>query len=127
MKATFFRCRAENRAPAKYQGADSWFGNGVPGGQRGYEWILGNPTNAAPDFRGKSHLGDYSDSLMELDADIGKVMDELRADAPNTIVILTGDNGSWLDAYPDAGTIPFRGEKGWRLKAAGVCPLPADF
>lgn len=82
-----------------------------------------NPTNAAPDFRGKSHLGDYSDSLMELDADIGKVMDEIRADAPNTIVILTADNGAWLDAYPDAGTIPFRGEKGsafeggWRVPA----------
>ena len=41
-----------------------------------------NPTNAAPDFAGKSHLGDYSDSLMELDADIGKVMDEIRKDAP---------------------------------------------
>ena len=37
-----------------------------------------NPTNAAPDFAGKSHLGDYSDSLMELDADIGKVMDDIR-------------------------------------------------
>jgi len=80
-----------------------------------------NPTNAAPEFRGKSHLGDYSDSLMELDADIGRVMDEIRADAPNTIVILTADNGAWLDAYPDAGTTPFRGEKGspfeggWRV------------
>jgi arylsulfatase len=85
-------------------------------------WIkMHNPTNAAPDFRGKSHLGDYSDSLMEMDADIGKVMDEIRADAPNTIVILTADNGAWLDAYPDAGTTPFRGEKGtpfeggWRV------------
>jgi arylsulfatase len=82
-----------------------------------------NPTNAAPDFRGKSHLGDYSDSLMELDADVGRVMDEIRADAPNTIVILTADNGAWLDAYPDAGTTPFRGEKGsafeggWRVPA----------
>ena len=38
-----------------------------------------NPTNAAPDFAGRSHLGDYSDSLMELDADIGKVMDAIRA------------------------------------------------
>jgi len=82
-----------------------------------------NPTNAAPDFRGKSHLGDYSDSLMELDADIGRVMDELRADAPNTIVIVTADNGAWMDAYPDAGTTPFRGEKGspfeggWRVPA----------
>ena len=80
-----------------------------------------NPTNAAPDFAGKSKLGDYSDSLMELDADIGKVMDEIRKDAPNTIVIVTADNGAWLDAYPDAGTTPFRGEKGspfeggWRV------------
>src|SRR5271170_2848992 len=82
-----------------------------------------NPTNAAPDFAGKSHLGDYSDSLMEMDADIGKIMDEIRKDAPNTIVILTADNGAWLDAYPDAGTTPFRGEKGspfeggWRVPA----------
>jgi arylsulfatase A-like enzyme len=80
-----------------------------------------NPTNAAPDFAGKSHLGDYSDSLMELDADIGKIMDTIRAVAPNTIVIVTADNGAWLDAYPDAGTTPFRGEKGspfeggWRV------------
>ncbi len=80
-----------------------------------------NPTNAAPDFAGRSHLGDYSDSLMELDADIGKIMDEIRKDAPDTIVIVTADNGAWLDAYPDAGTTPFRGEKGspfeggWRV------------
>jgi hypothetical protein len=80
-----------------------------------------NPTNAAPAFRGRSHLGDYSDSLMEMDADIGRIMDEIRKDAPNTIVILTADNGAWLDAYPDAGTTPFRGEKGspfeggWRV------------
>ena len=82
-----------------------------------------NPTNAAPDFRGKSHLGDYSDSLMELDADIGRIMDAIRTEAPNTIVIVTADNGAWLDAYPDAGTQPFRGEKGsafeggWRVPA----------
>jgi arylsulfatase A-like enzyme len=80
-----------------------------------------NPTNAAPEFRGKSHLGDYSESLMEMDADIGRIMDEIRVDAPNTIVIVTADNGAWLDAYPDAGTTPFRGEKGspfeggWRV------------
>ncbi|TAK78346.1 MAG: arylsulfatase, partial [Gammaproteobacteria bacterium] len=79
------------------------------------------PTNAAPTFQGKSHLGDYSDSLMELDANVGRIMDTIRAEAPNTIVILTADNGAWLDAYPDAGTTPFRGEKGspfeggWRV------------
>jgi arylsulfatase A-like enzyme len=82
-----------------------------------------NPTNAAPEFRGRSHLGDYSDSLMELDADIGRIMDAIRSEAPDTIVILTADNGAWLDAYPDAGTTPFRGEKGspfeggWRVPA----------
>ncbi len=80
-----------------------------------------NPTNAAPAFRGRSHLGDYSDSLMELDSNIGRIMDALRAEAPDTIVILTADNGAWLDSYPDAGTTPFRGEKGtpfeggWRV------------
>ena len=61
-----------------------------------------NPTNAAPAFRGASHLGDYSDSLMELDSDIGRIMDEIRSDAPDTIVIVTADNGAWLDAYTDA-------------------------
>jgi arylsulfatase len=96
-----------------------------------------NPTNAAPAFRGKSHLGDYSDSLMEMDADIGHIMDEIRADAPNTIVILTADNGAWLDAWPDAGSTPFRGEKGssfeggWRVPAvmwwAGHIPERARY
>jgi arylsulfatase A-like enzyme len=28
------------------------------------------------------------------------------------MIIVTADNGAWLDAYPDAGTPPFRGEKG---------------
>ena len=80
-----------------------------------------NPTNAAPKFAGKSRLGDYSDSLMELDDNVGRIMDAIRTEAPNTIVVLTADNGAWQDAYPDAGTTPFRGEKGtafeggWRV------------
>jgi arylsulfatase A-like enzyme len=54
-------------------------------------------------------------------ADIGRIMEAIRAQAPNTIVIVTADNGAWVDAYPDAGTSPFRGEKGtpfeggWRV------------
>jgi arylsulfatase len=71
-----------------------------------------NPTNANKAFVGKSRLGDYSDSVIELDSDIGKVMDAIREVAPNTIVVVTADNGAWQDAYPDAGTSPFRGEKG---------------
>jgi len=81
-----------------------------------------NPTNPAPQFRGKSHLGNYSDSLMEMDYDIGRIMDEVRADAPNTIVIVTADNGAWLDAYPDAGTTPFRGDKGTPFEAGWRVP-----
>ena len=49
-------------------------------------------------------------------------MDEVRADAPNTIVIVTADNGAWLDAYPDAGTTPFRGEKGTPFEAGWRVP-----
>ena len=74
-----------------------------------------NPNNPAPKFAGKSHLGDYSDSMMELDDNIGRIMEAIRAEAPNTIVIVTADNGAWQDAYPDAGTHPFRGEKGTRV------------
>ena len=71
-----------------------------------------NPNIPAKAFIGKSHLGNYSDAMLELDSNIGKVMDAIRAEAPNTIVIITADNGAWQDAWPDAGTVPFRGEKG---------------
>jgi arylsulfatase A-like enzyme len=81
-----------------------------------------NPTNAAAKFAGKSRLGDYSDSLLELDDDIGRVMDAIRAEAPDTIVIVTADNGAWQDAYPDAGTTPFRGEKGTAFEAGWRVP-----
>jgi arylsulfatase A-like enzyme len=92
-----------------------------------------NPTNPAPAFRGKSHLGNYSDSMLELDSNIGRIMDAIRAEAPDTIVIITADNGAWQDAYPDAGTMPFRGEKGsafeggWRVPGIMWAPgrIPA--
>ena len=71
-----------------------------------------NPNIPAKEFIGKSHLGNYSDAMLEFDSNIGKVMDAIRAEAPNTIVIITADNGAWQDAWPDAGVVPFRGEKG---------------
>jgi hypothetical protein len=93
-----------------------------------------NPTNAAPEFRGRSHPGDYSDSLMEMDADIGRIMDELRAEAPNTIVILTADNGAWAGCLPRRwdDAVPRREglslEGGWRVPAIMWWPnhIPAD-
>jgi arylsulfatase len=80
-----------------------------------------NPTNPAPKFAGKSWLGDYSDSMLELDDNIGRIMEAIRAEAPDTIVVLAADNGAWTDAYPDAGTTPFRGEKGLAFEAGGAC------
>jgi arylsulfatase len=81
-----------------------------------------NPNNPAPKFAGKSRLGRYSDSVLELDDNIGRIMDAIRAEAPNTIVIVTADNGAWQDAWPDAGTHPFRGEKGSAFEAGWRVP-----
>jgi arylsulfatase A-like enzyme len=81
-----------------------------------------NPTNPAPPFRGKSKLGNYSDSMLELDANVGRIMDTIRTEAPDTIVIVTCDNGAWQDAWPDAGVTPFRGEKGSPFEGAFRVP-----
>jgi hypothetical protein len=81
-----------------------------------------NPNNPAKAFAGKTRLGRYSDSVLELDDNIGRIMDAIREHAPNTIVITTADNGAWQDAYPDAGTNPFRGEKGSSFEAGWRVP-----
>jgi arylsulfatase A-like enzyme len=81
-----------------------------------------NPNNPAKAFAGKSRLGNYSDSMMELDSNIGRIMDVVRAEAPNTIVVITADNGAWQDAWPDAGTHPYRGEKGSSFEAGWRVP-----
>jgi arylsulfatase len=81
-----------------------------------------NPNNPAPKFAGKTRLGRYSDAVLELDDNIGRVMDTIRAEAPNTIVIITADNGAWQDAWPDAGTHPYRGEKGSSFEAGWRVP-----
>ncbi|MEN3297432.1 MAG: hypothetical protein V7642_6685 [Burkholderiales bacterium] len=80
------------------------------------------PNRPSKAFVGKSHLGNYSDAMMELDSDIGRIMDTIRAEAPDTIVIITADNGAWQDAWPDAGTHPFRGEKGSPFEAGWRVP-----
>ena len=80
------------------------------------------PTSPNKAFLGKSHLGNYSDKMMEMDANIGRIMDAIRAEAPDTIVIHTADNGAWQDAWPDAGTNPFRGEKGTGFEGAFRVP-----
>jgi arylsulfatase A-like enzyme len=82
------------------------------------------PNNPAPEWRGKSHQGNFSDAIMEPDANVGKVLQAVRDNgiANDTIVIFSSDNGPWIDAWPDAGYSPFRGmkgtgfEAGWRVR-----------
>jgi arylsulfatase A-like enzyme len=73
------------------------------------------PNMPHPDYKHKSlSKSKYADSVVELDARIGHIMDkvhELGLDK-NTIVFYTTDNGAWQDVYPDAGYTPFRGTKG---------------
>jgi arylsulfatase A-like enzyme len=74
-----------------------------------------NPNFPSPEWEGKSPgRHPYLDSLMELDDNSGRVVQAIRdlGIAENTLVIWTTDNGAWVDAWPDAGYTPFRGEKG---------------
>ncbi|WP_404426139.1 arylsulfatase [Thalassospira australica] len=73
------------------------------------------PSMPHPDFEHKSiSKSKYADSVVELDARIGNIvnkLDELGL-KDKTIVFWTTDNGAWQDVYPDAGYTPFRGTKG---------------
>jgi arylsulfatase A-like enzyme len=73
------------------------------------------PNLPAPEYIHKSlSKSKYADSVVELDARIGHIMDKVRALGldKNTLVFYTTDNGAWQDVYPDAGYTPFRGTKG---------------
>jgi arylsulfatase A-like enzyme len=73
------------------------------------------PNLPAPEFEHKSmSKSKYADSVVELDARVGHIMDKLRELGldKNTLVFWTTDNGAWQDVYPDAGYTPFRGTKG---------------
>ena len=81
-----------------------------------------NPTEPSAMFKGKSRLGNFSDKMMELDYNVGRIMDAIRAQAPDTIVVFTADNGAWQDAWPDAGASQYRGEKGTTYEAGWRVP-----
>nr|WP_255441440.1 MULTISPECIES: sulfatase-like hydrolase/transferase [unclassified Synechococcus] len=66
-----------------------------------------------------------ADSIVELDARIGAIMDKVRELGleEDTLVFWTTDNGAWQDVYPDAGYTPFRGTR--RTVREGGNHLPA--
>jgi arylsulfatase A-like enzyme len=73
------------------------------------------PSMPHPDFEGASiSKSKFADSMVELDARIGNILDTLDELGlrDGTIVFFTTDNGAWQDVYPDSGYTPFRGTKG---------------
>lgn len=88
------------------------------------------PNLPHPDYIHKSlSKSKYADSVVELDARIGRIMDKLRelGLAENTLVFYTTDNGAWQDVYPDAGYTPFRGTKGTVREGGNRVPAIASF
>jgi arylsulfatase A-like enzyme len=55
----------------------------------------------------------YGAGMMELDAQVGRLLDRLESlgQRDNTIVLFTSDNGAMSAWWPDGGTTPFRSEK----------------
>jgi len=86
------------------------------------------PNLPSKEFEGKSPAGSkYGDCVMEMDHNVGRVMDEIKklGIAENTIVIYTVDNGAWQDVHPDAGYTPFRGSKGTDREGGSRVPALA--
>jgi len=90
------------------------------------------PNLPSENFAGRSHIGDYGDSVMELDHNTGRVLDAIRDSGieNETIVVWMSDNGPWKTmVWPDGGSSgPFRGELGsaWEgsIRTAGMIKWP---
>ena len=69
------------------------------------------PLGHHPDFDNASGVGIYGDILMEVDDNVGRVLDaiEQAGVAGDTIVILSGDNGAVTDGIGGGSTGPWRG------------------
>ncbi len=82
------------------------------------------PSRSAPEFTGKSRIGNYGDAIMELDYRTGQVLDAIKAAGmeDNTIVIWISDNAAAPTQGPgeDRGGSngPFRGELGDALEGS---------
>jgi arylsulfatase len=70
-------------------------------------------THLSSSAEGKTGLGIYADGMVEHDAMVGQLLDELKklGIEDNTIVMYSTDNGAETFTWPDGGTTVFRGEK----------------
>jgi arylsulfatase A-like enzyme len=82
-------------------------------------------THLSPKWEGKSGFGLYADAMMELDWEVGELLNKLDSlgIADNTIVVFTSDNGAETFSWPDGGNHPFRGEKGTTYEGGFRVPL----
>ncbi len=81
-------------------------------------------THVKEELRGISGQDEYSDGMVEHDMHVGellKLLDDLGI-ADNTIVHYSTDNGPHYNTWPDAGTMPFRGEKNSNWEGAFRVP-----
>ncbi|MCU7552756.1 sulfatase [Chitinophagaceae bacterium LB-8] len=64
------------------------------------------PLAPSEKFRGKSELGPFGDVMMELDWSIGEILKALDHEnlSNNTLLIVTSDNGPWLNYGDHAGS-----------------------
>jgi arylsulfatase len=92
-----------------------------------------HPVIPHPDFKGKSGGGAYSDALMEIDYNTGRILDAIDGAGAkkNTIVIWFSDNGPTrysLQPYQNGDAGPWSGELGtaWEggLRTAGMISWP---
>lgn len=81
-------------------------------------------THVKAEHRGKSGQDEYADGMVEHDAMVGTVLKKLDdlGIANDTIVLYTTDNGPHYNAWPDAGTTPFRSEKNSNWEGAYRVP-----
>jgi len=81
------------------------------------------PLEPSAAFRGKSKLGPYCDSLLELDSSVGRILKSLDASGmtENTLVLFASDNGPWFQGSRG----PFRGRKGESYEGGVRVPLIA--
>jgi len=64
------------------------------------------PLHASDEFKDKSQRGLYGDTVEEIDAGVGKILEEIKLLGldENTMVIFTSDNGPWLGKELQGGS-----------------------
>ncbi len=64
------------------------------------------PLAVSDKFKGKSEQGLYGDVMMEIDWSVGRILETLRESGleENTMVVLTSDNGPWINYGNHAGS-----------------------